>query len=179
MYPVLIPTERLVIRELTFTDAEAIYAYGSQEVVTQFMPWPTQHRVEDAYEFLHETIRNAHSEPRKSYDLPITLDGRLIGMIGLHNMDNPHRNAEMGYVLHPDYWGQGYMTEAASAMIGFAFYQLDLHRIYALHAHDNEASGRVLQRIGMTHEGVLRHGLRAHDGVYHDADIYGIIHEEQ
>ena len=82
-------------------------------------------------------------------------DGRLLGAIGLR-MKLDDQRAELGYWIGKPYWGQGYCTEAARAILTFSFERLGLHRIQACHFTRNPASGRVLQKIGMIHEGRLR-----------------------
>jgi len=75
-------------------------------------------------------------------------DGAVIGAIGL-GLEREHARAELGYWVGKPYWGQGYCTEAAQAVVHYGFVSLDLNRIYAHHFTTNPASGRVLQKIGI------------------------------
>jgi len=100
----------------------------------------------------------------------------LIGSIGLE-IKRENNNAELVYWLGKDYWGQGYATEAARAIISYGFDELKLHRIYARYLSHNLASGRVLEKLGMTHEGRLRGHLKKF-GVYEDMEIAGLLKEE-
>lgn len=79
-----------------------------------------------------------------------------IGLIGLHNPLDQFKNAELWFKLHPMYWGKGYITEAASALLNFGFNNLFLHRIEAGVATENIASIKVLEKIGMQREGLHR-----------------------
>jgi len=100
-------------------------------------------------------------------------NGLLIGAIGLM-MDRGHSRAEMGYWIGKPFWGHGYATEAARAVIGYGFDTLALHRIFAHHMNRNPASGRVLEKAGMKFEGELRqHFLKW--GKFEDERIYGIL----
>ncbi len=102
--------------------------------------------------------------------------GALRGAIGLR-LDVAHARAEMGYWVGKPYWGKGYCTEAARAVLRYAFDELGLNRVHAAHFSRNVASGRVLQKIGMTHEGRLREHVRKW-GVFEDVEVYGITAQE-
>ncbi len=103
-------------------------------------------------------------------------DGVLIGAIGLA-FSPEHGRAELGYWIGVPYWGQGYATEAAGAVLAHGFRALGLARVHACHFGRNVASGRVLQKIGMTHEGRQRQHL-VKNGVPEDLELYGILREE-
>jgi ribosomal-protein-alanine N-acetyltransferase len=103
-------------------------------------------------------------------------NGPLMGAVGLR-LSPVRRHAEMGYWLSVPDWNQGYMSEAARAVLDYGFGQLGLLRIYATHFARNPASGRVMQKAGMTYEGCLRqHVLRW--GVPQDLVHYGILRAE-
>ena len=84
------------------------------------------------------------------------------------------QHAELGYWVGRTYWGQGICTEAAAAVVKFAFEDLALHKVHAHHMTRNPASGRVLQKVGMLQEGVLRSHVRK-KGVFEDIAFYGIL----
>ena len=109
-------------------------------------------------------------------DLAVCLEGDVIGAIGM-GFKREHDRAEIGYWIGVPWWGRGFATEGAGAMIDWAFHTLGLHRIYAYHYATNPASGRVLQKLGMTHEGVLRAHIRKWDE-HLDCVQYGILREE-
>lgn len=99
--------------------------------------------------------------------------GQLIGTMGLQ-LNRRDDSAELGYWIGKPYWGRGYATEAAVVMLSFGFEKLGLHRIQAQVMSRNPASGRVLEKIGMRHEGHLRGALKKW-GVYEDVDIYAAL----
>lgn len=102
-------------------------------------------------------------------------DPILIGGIGL-GVDRTNNKAELGYWLAEPYWNQSLITEAAHTVIQFGFATLKLHKIFASYFNFNEASGRIMQKIGMQKEGDLRaHTLK--EGQYIDHVLYGIINE--
>ena len=102
--------------------------------------------------------------------------GALFGAIGLM-VAMEHRRAELGYWIGRPYWGRGYCTEAAGEMLRYGFEELGLHRILARHFGLNPASGRVMQKIGMTREGQMRQHFFKWDH-YEDIEFYGVLSEE-
>lgn len=97
----------------------------------------------------------------------------LIGVVGLE-IDSPHERAELGYWIGKPWWGRGYCTEASAAVIEFGFECLGLNRIFAYHMVHNEASGRVMEKLGMQREGVLKQHVKKW-GRFEDTAIYGIL----
>ena len=111
----------------------------------------------------------------KKIPLAITLrsDGSLIGGIGLGIVEK-HSRGELAYWIGKPFWNNGYCTEAAQALVKYGFETIALNRIEALHMTRNPASGRVMQKIGLKHEGCHReHYLKS--GIYEDMDFYGIL----
>ena len=103
-------------------------------------------------------------------------DGALLGAIGLHHIVAGHR-AEIGYWIAKFAWGRGYCTEAATEVIRHAFTALGLLRVHSHHLSRNPASGRVLQKLGMHHEGRLRGHVRKW-GREEDVELYGMLVDE-
>ena len=103
-------------------------------------------------------------------------DGRLIGSIGLV-VDRPNEIAELGFWIGKPYWNSGYCTEAATAMLRYGFGELGLNRIHCFHFSRNTASGRVIQKLGMTREGIFRQSLKKWS-VFEDTELYAILRSE-
>jgi RimJ/RimL family protein N-acetyltransferase len=101
----------------------------------------------------------------------------LVGTAGLRNIDREHSQAEMGFWIAVDCWGRGYATEAAQALLHFGFESLNLNRIYAHYMLRNPASGRVLEKVGMKREGVLRERVRKW-GVFEDVAALAVLRKE-
>jgi len=121
----------------------------------------------------------AQLEDRDGFILGIeALDGKLIGNLGLDRIDWKNSNAMLGIVIgEKEYWGQGYGTDAITAMLGFAFQQMNLHRVYLPTYEYNTRAIRCYEKCGFKHEGRMR---QAHfcDGRYHDELVMGILREE-
>lgn len=150
-----IPTlygERIVLRPWQpRKDAEAVFAYASLPEATQYMLFDTHKSVSDAQEFLDRTP----TSPEHGYAITLRGNDYPIGGCGISPVQ-VHRRAEIGYILHPKYWGNGYATETAKLLIRYGFEKLDLNRIYARADVRNPASTRVMQKSGMIVEGTLR-----------------------
>jgi [ribosomal protein S5]-alanine N-acetyltransferase len=103
-------------------------------------------------------------------------EGALVGAISLMQMIKGHQ-AELGYWISSNHWNQGICTEAGMAILQYAFRDLGLVRVYARHLTRNPASGRVMQKLGMRHEGTQR-GHEIRWGKLEDIELYGILKQE-
>jgi RimJ/RimL family protein N-acetyltransferase len=101
----------------------------------------------------------------------------MIGTCGFTRFDFPNDSAEVGYVLNPDYHGRGYATEAAGCVLRFGLERLGLHRIEARFMEGNEASLRVMQKLGMSLEGYRRESMLV-KGQYRTIGVCSILQEE-
>ena len=101
---------------------------------------------------------------------------QLVGAMGLEICETNH-HAELGYWIGRPFWGQGICTEAAKRVVQFGFEQLGLHKIHAHHLVRNPASGRILEKVGMIKEGLLRGHVRKW-GVFEDVATYGILRSD-
>ena len=101
----------------------------------------------------------------------------MIGTCGFTSFSCPDDSAEIGYVLHPDYWGQGLAAEAVQAVLTFGFENLLLHRVEARFIEGNVASLRVMQKVGMTFEGYLRESMLI-KGTYRTIGYCSILRSE-
>jgi ribosomal-protein-alanine N-acetyltransferase len=170
-------TERLVLRPFTLADAPDVQRLaGAREVaeMTANIPHPYEDGMAEEWISTHQE----RFERGEALTLAITRrsDGALVGAIGLV-MRAQDARAELGYWIGVPYWGQGYCTEAARALVEYAFEHLGLHRIHATHLKRNPASGRVMQKIGMACEGCLREHLQKW-GVFEDMVQYGLLASE-
>ncbi|HZQ95516.1 MAG TPA: GNAT family protein [Candidatus Sulfotelmatobacter sp.] len=166
-------TTRLTLRPYVEADIpELLPLVGAREVAATTLRIAHPYTERDARAFLELT-----KDPDKVW-LAITLrgDGHQIGGIGLR-IDQQHQHAELGYWLGVPSWGQGYATEAGREMLRYGFEELRLHRIFASHFKHNAASGRVLQKLGMRHEGCQREHLHKWN-LFVDSELYGILRPE-
>ena len=153
----ILTTERLVLREFRATDWPAMLAYQSDPRYLRYYEW-TERTPEDVRAFIQRFLDQQQETPRIKFQLAITLKGsdELIGNCGVRMASAGAREADIGYELAPQYWGQGFATEAARAIVQFGFTQLRPHRISAWCIAENAGSVRVLEKLGMRQEGRLR-----------------------
>lgn len=169
-----ISTERLVLRPFRLGDAPRVQELaGAREIyaTTEKVPHPYEDGM--AEEWI--ATLGAKFESGELIALAATLaeGGALVGSISLR-IKAAHRRASLGYWIGVPYWGRGYATEAAVAMIRYGFDALALHRIAAQHMSGNPASGRVMVKAGMQREGELVDEVLK-DGVFHSLVVYGVV----
>ena len=149
-------TSRLILRRITLADAEAIFgAYAQDPDVTRYVIWQPHRHLGDTREFLQRCVDRweAGSEFTWAICLP---DGTLIGSFALR-VDG--HKANTGYAVARRQWGKGYATEALQAVVDRALQQPQIYRVWATCDCENPASARVMEKVGMTREGILRRWL--------------------
>jgi RimJ/RimL family protein N-acetyltransferase len=172
-----IVTARLLLREFRADDWAAVLAYQSDPRYQRYYE-RGERTAGDARAFVRMFIAQQEERPRRKWQLAIVLpeEGCLIGNCGIRT-DPARREADIGYELDPRYWGHGYATEAARALLRFGFDNLGLHRITAWCIAENTASARVLERLGMRCEGRLRENEWM-QGRWWDTLAYAILDRE-
>jgi ribosomal-protein-alanine N-acetyltransferase len=177
-----IVTKRLVLRDLRKSDASSIVEYaGNLNVTRHLLVVPHPYSIKDAKKFITASMKSAKVKKRKGYSLGITLKGtdKVIGVISLSDVDLFQGTGTIGYCLAEEHWRKGYMTEALTAMIDFAFKKLSLRRLDVCAFTENEASNALIRKFGFTHEGTMRKNVRCKaTKKVHDEHIYGLLKEE-
>jgi RimJ/RimL family protein N-acetyltransferase len=167
---VILTTERLVLRPPELTDAPAIQQLaGAREVAynTLLIPHPYPDGAAEAW------ITKPRTENDFNFMITLRQTGEIAGGMGLI-VNRDHARGEIGYWIAVPYWNRGYATEAGREVVRFAFEELRLNRVHAEHFTRNTASGRVMQKIGMRHEGTLRRHIIKWGEVI-DVELYGIV----
>lgn len=170
-------TPRLLLRKMRLDDAAEMFEYASDPQVSQYTTWTTHQTLEDSKKFLHSVVARYETEDALDWGIVCKVNQKFIGSCGIIIQSEVDRRAEIGYALSRAYWGQGYITEAAQALLKFGFISLNLNRIEALCKVENLASARVMEKIGMTFEGVLRQQMWI-KGEFWDFKIYSILRKE-
>jgi ribosomal-protein-alanine N-acetyltransferase len=167
-------TDRFLLRPFAVADAPVVQRLAGDRAVadtTQNIPHPYPDGAAEA--FIRSTHEQAARGSGTTFAVVRQADGELVGCIGIR-VDAAHARGELGYWIGRPYWGQGYGTEAAAAVLAFAFGQLGLNRVYATALTRNPASARVMQKIGLRHEGTLRQHV-VKWGVAEDVVVYGLV----
>ncbi len=171
--PVELRTARLLLRSFELTDVDDVWAYASDPEVARYRPLPDPYTRSDAAEFVDRQMRTDWST---NPEFAVVYGRRVIGGISLH-VNHEHETAELGYLLGKRWWGRGVATEAARAVVGWGFRSFKLHKVYARAHVDNKPSWRVMEKLGMTREGVLRgHWKMREEHV--DLVYYGVLRDE-
>jgi RimJ/RimL family protein N-acetyltransferase len=172
-------TERLILRPFTRGDVDAVYAYRRREDVARYLFDVALSRDECALAVQQRIGQVAFEAEGDKIVLAVELaaNGALIGEMSLIWRSVDARQAEVGWIFDPDYQGRGYATEAAKAMLDLAFGPGDVHRVAARCDVRNEASWRLMERLGMRREAHFReHGL--FKGRWDEEFIYALLAPE-
>tara|TARA_Y100000310_G_scaffold345697_1_gene468458 strand:+ start:6404 stop:6937 length:534 start_codon:yes stop_codon:yes gene_type:complete len=146
-----IETERLLLRDLKSTDVESLVRnLNDLNVSGNLLVVPHPYTEKDAIDFVAHCAGNARKDPRTAYNFGIEskIDGKLIGGIGLNHLDWDERTAHIGYYLGTEFQRKGFMSEAAGALIKYAFNELDLKELEAPIFVGNEASQALARSLG-------------------------------
>jgi RimJ/RimL family protein N-acetyltransferase len=170
-------TARLRLRPLDDTDLDALLALHSDAHVLRYWDSPPWTGRERAVRFLVRSREMATEGSGARVALDRRSDGAFLGWCGLTGYDAGHRSAALGYVLATPAWGRGYATEAATALLRWAFGALDLNRVQAQVDTRNAASARVLEKLGFLREGTLREDCVV-AGEVSDSWVYGLLARE-
>ncbi len=173
----ILANEKLFLREFTPHDWIDVHKYASQEIVCRYQTWGPNTE-EDSKEFIQDALDEARQTPRERYVFAIIYQETLIGSVEIMIRDFTNKVGEIGYIVNPDYWGKGVATQSAQLVITFGFATLKLHRIYATCDPRNIGSSKVLEKVGMTKEGILRENMLIKDGVWRDSFLYSVLKQE-
>ena len=171
-----IRTDRLVLRKFHMDDAEEIFAaWTSDERVAKYTSWNAHKSIAETRAYVEYM---AGKTELSDYNWIIELDHKAIGSISVCYSDAVSEIAGIGYALGYDYWGNGYITEAAKAVIDFLFHTVHYRKIIAGCDSENVGSRRVLEKVGMKREAVLREHIKRKDGTWGDDFQYGLLERE-
>ncbi|MBB3128695.1 RimJ/RimL family protein N-acetyltransferase [Paenibacillus rhizosphaerae] len=170
-------TERLTLRPLELHDAESMAKLaGEKEVADTTLNMPHPYPTGSATSFIKARHEAAERGDGYSFAVTLTEDNAFLGVVGLH-VNKRHNMAELAYWIGKPYWRCGFCTEAAAKVVQFAFDELKLNRVFAAAMTRNPASYKVMEKIGMKYEGILRNHIRKGD-VYEDLRHYGLLRSD-
>lgn len=170
-------TERLTLRRMLVSDAYDMYEYARRELVTRYLSWRPHPNVDYTKEYLQYIGNHYNIGDFFDWGVIHNKDDKFIGTCGFTRFNYNHNSAEIGYVLSPDYWGQGIADEAVREVMKFGFERLGLNRIEAKFIMGNESSKRVMEKTGMTFEGYQRQAMLI-KGEYKNIGICSILKDE-
>jgi RimJ/RimL family protein N-acetyltransferase len=170
-------TARLVLRPFRLPDAATVQHLANEKAIADTtLSIPHPYAVDMAETWIAGHADALAQGRNVTYAITRRGDGALVGAMSIMSIAAGHQG-ELGYWIGVPFWGCGYCTEAGQAVLTYAFTDLGLKRIHAAHLTRNPASGRVMQKLGMQHEGTRRKHVRKWD-VLEDVEIYGILIDE-
>ena len=175
-FPVL-KTDRLILRKYKKKDAHDIFDYASDPAVPIYMSWGVHKNIEHTQDFMKRFINEKYLENIPEWAIEHKESGKMIGGIGIVEINETDNRVEVGYVLNQKFWGRGIMSEALNEVLRYCFIELKVNRVEAIVRLENLASNKVLEKVGMVCEGVLRKSHKQ-KGEYHDVKLYSILKDE-
>jgi [ribosomal protein S5]-alanine N-acetyltransferase len=176
--PVTLVTPRLVLRPLGEEDAQTLFAVWSDEVAMRYFSFPAMTCLSQATDRVTRKLLTSSNGQDLICVLELRETGEVLGDCALFHANPQCGRAEIGFSLRRSHWRSGYMHEAASALIEHAFGTLELRRIEADIDPRNEASARLLERLGFVREGLLRERWVVGEEVS-DSALYGLLRRER
>lgn len=171
----LFETERLILRRVELSDAEDMFNnYCGSDIVTEYLSWNTHKSLEDTKEYLTNVALPKYEKENTYLWVLVKKDiNQVVGCIEASKVDLELKSVMFGWVLGEKFWGQGLMPEAARVIRDYLFDE-GFVRIWAYHNAKNLKSGRVMQKIGMIHEGTLKKYSFDNKGNFIDCELYAI-----
>lgn len=172
----IIETERLYLRPIVMSDSNDIYEYAKEPNVGPNAGWKPHESMEETLQIMESVFMNEDN----IFGIILRESNKLIGSIGL--VKDPKREYErakmLGYAIGEAYWGRGYMTEAAKALIEHSFKTMDIDLISAYCYPFNERSKNVIKKLGFKYEGTLSLCVKLYSGKVYDNDCYALRPEQ-
>lgn len=172
----IIKTNRLLLRRVTNADAQQIFAIRTDARVHQYLDLRIEETIDQTLNLINRINNSFDSNEGLSW--AITIDGTdtLIGTFGFWRIMKEHHRAEIGYTLHPDFWGKGIMNEVAKAALRYGFEELKFHSIEANIHPANIRSKNLLLRLGFEREGYFKENY-FYNGQFLDSEIYSLLNK--
>lgn len=168
-------TERLILRKLTMEDLYDYYErIGSDGEVSRYMLWEPHQDIGETLESFEKTLACYEEGNYYRWVAEEKNGDGVIGTMSLLRFDEEDNSCSFAYMFAKDWWGQGYATEAMTAVLNFAVEKLEVGKIAADHFAGNEASGAVMRKLGMVHVGTVK-GKYVKHGYPVDAELYELV----
>jgi len=174
----ILSTARLTLRPLGPQDATPLFGMYSDAQFMRYWSFPVMRRFEQAVDYVARRLQGSGADIEIVWAIELDATREVIGICSLFNVEMASTRAEIGFGLQSAFWGNGYMNEAAHAVIDCAFDVLRLHRLEAETDPRNVASARVLERLGFVREGLLRERWII-DGQISNSVIYGLLRTDR
>ena len=170
-FPVL-ETRKLKLRKISMDDADNIFLLRTNNEAMKYIHKTKLNSIEDAKELI-----NKMNEPdRIQWGITLKSTDTIIGTIGYHRIEKENFRAEIGYMLHPQYWGKGIMSEAISVVINYGFEEIKLHSIEAVINPENTASRKILEKFKFIKEAYFKENFFFEEKFY-DSEVFSLLNK--
>lgn len=171
-------SERMVLRPLMAKDAPVVQRLARSRKIAYTIPWVfLPYSENQALRWIASTADHFAKRTSVEFGIQLKCGGRLVGLVGLDHINAHDSVAELWFIITVACWGKGYATEAGRAAVRFGFEHLGLNKIWSCRMVRNLASGRVLAKLGMKREGLLRQHVRKNEA-FEDVVARGLLREE-
>ena len=167
-------TRRLLLREINLNDTNDFYTLRSDKRAMQYISRPLATSAEDIKELIISHNVASATNQYITWGLSLHDNDAMIGTMGIFNINQDNHRAEIGYMLHPDHWRQGLVSEALQAAVDYGFNVMQLHSFEAKIHPDNTGSAGLLEKHGFVREGYFTESYY-YNGAYEDAAIYCLV----
>jgi ribosomal-protein-alanine N-acetyltransferase len=163
-------TGRLKLRKISLDDAKDMFLLRTNEEAIKYIHKPKLNSIDDA----KELIEKMNESDRIQWGMTLKSADSIIGTIGYHRIVKEHYRAEIGYMLHPQFWNAGIMSEALTAVIDFGFTKMNLHSIEAIINPGNGVSRSILKKFNFIKEAYFKENF-FFEGEFFDSEIYSLV----
>ena len=175
---VTLTTDRLILRRFTVDDAEAVYNnWTSDSEISMYMRWQHHKNIEETEEKINDWLTRYANKNFYQWAVTFKDNDEPIGAIGLFVVNESDMCGDFAYNISKKYWGRGVTSEAFKEVLKFGFEVVGFNRIESYHSINNPASGKVMQKAGMTLEGLARQKYKSNAG-FEDSCMYSILKED-
>lgn len=171
-------TDRLVLRQITQEDAPQFFDIRSNTDVMKYIDRPLHKNIEESIELINKIITAVENNEYIAWAISLKTNLDFIGTISFHRIEKEHYRAEIGYMIHPQFWRKGYTQEAISEVIQFGFKKLKLHSIEANINPNNLASASILLKNGFVQEAYFKENY-FYNGKFLDTAIFSLLTTEK
>jgi len=172
-FPIL-ESDRLILRKMILTDAPQLFELRTGEETMKFIDKDKIASVQVAQDMIQNMDFQMQNNAAVMWGITLPGSAPIIGTIGFWRIVKDHHRAEIGYMLRPEYWNKGYVSEAMNAVINYGFQKMKLHTIEANINPHNLASRRVLEKQGFQQEGFYRENYYF-NGKYLDTAVFSLL----
>jgi len=175
MLDITLKHPEFILEPVSMEALDDFHEYSIKSDLHLFLEFEPFKTLEDTRAYLEKLMARSDSESAQYWFIRLLTENKVIGSIGLHNLDPARKTVEIGYGISPDYWGQGIFTKAGLILIDHIFNSLRLHRIVARTASENIASIRGLEKLGFKVEGTMRDYYCFTDKSWHNATLMSLL----